>query len=56
MKDSLEAVGDKPAPTELTVENGKVTAKYPKITDTKERSIIFKVKVKEAVKVGGNNK
>ncbi|HFJ9331591.1 TPA: isopeptide-forming domain-containing fimbrial protein [Bacillus paranthracis] len=53
VKDSLEAVGDKPAPTELTVENGKVTAKYPKITDTKERSIIFKVKVKEAVKVGG---
>ncbi|WP_412675917.1 isopeptide-forming domain-containing fimbrial protein [Bacillus paranthracis] len=53
VKDSLEAVGDKPAPTELTVENGKVTAKYPDIMDTKERSIIFKVKVKEAVKVGG---
>uniref|UniRef100_UPI001C30472D hypothetical protein n=1 Tax=Micrococcus sp. GbtcB5 TaxID=2824750 RepID=UPI001C30472D len=34
-------------------ENGKVTAKYPEIMDTKERSIIFKVKVKETVKVGG---
>ncbi|HDX9631669.1 TPA: DUF11 domain-containing protein, partial [Bacillus cereus] len=53
VKDSLEAVGDKPVPTELTVENGKVTAKYPEIMDTKERSIIFKVKVKETVKVGG---
>ena len=39
-------------PTELKVENGKVTVKYPEITDTKERSIIFKVKVKESVKVG----
>ena len=56
VKDSLEAVGDKPVPTELKVENGKVTAKYPEITDTKERSIIFKAKVKETVKVGGNNK
>ncbi|PFE11123.1 isopeptide-forming domain-containing fimbrial protein, partial [Bacillus cereus] len=53
VKDSLEAVGDKPVPTELTVENGKVTVKYPEIMDTKERSIIFKVKVKETVKVGG---
>ncbi len=53
VKDSLEAVGDKPVPTELKVENGKVTAKYPEITDTKERSIIFKAKVKETVKVGG---
>ncbi|MFB5584245.1 isopeptide-forming domain-containing fimbrial protein [Bacillus albus] len=53
VQDSLEAVGDKPAPTELQVENGKVTAKYPDIMDTKERSIIFKVKVKETVKVGG---
>ncbi|WP_220775462.1 isopeptide-forming domain-containing fimbrial protein [Bacillus sp. BML-BC060] len=52
VKDSLEAVGDKPVPTELKVENGKVTAKYPEIMDTKERSIIFKVKVKETVKVG----
>ncbi|TPV39181.1 isopeptide-forming domain-containing fimbrial protein [Bacillus dicomae] len=53
VKDSLEAVGDKPVPTELKVENGKITAKYPEIMDTKERSIIFKVKVKETVKVGG---
>ncbi|HDX9552172.1 TPA: DUF11 domain-containing protein [Bacillus thuringiensis] len=53
MQDSLKAVGDKPAPTELTVENGKVIVKYPDIMDTKERSIIFKVKVKETVKVGG---
>ncbi|MEB9457671.1 isopeptide-forming domain-containing fimbrial protein, partial [Bacillus anthracis] len=53
VKDSLEAVGDKPVPTELKVENGKVTAKYPEITDTKERSIIFKAKAKETVKVGG---
>ncbi|HDR4634094.1 TPA: DUF11 domain-containing protein [Bacillus cereus] len=53
VKDSLEAVGDKPVPTELKVENGKVTTKYPEITDTKERSIIFKAKVKETVKVGG---
>ncbi|MED3528085.1 isopeptide-forming domain-containing fimbrial protein [Bacillus thuringiensis] len=52
VKDSLKAVGDKPVPTELKVENGKVTVKYPEITDTKERSIIFKVKVKESVKVG----
>ncbi|MDA1612710.1 isopeptide-forming domain-containing fimbrial protein, partial [Bacillus cereus] len=53
VKDSLETVGDKPVPTELKVEDGKVTAKYPEITDTKERSIIFKAKVKETVKVGG---
>ncbi|PEQ65450.1 isopeptide-forming domain-containing fimbrial protein [Bacillus cereus] len=52
VKESLEAVGDKPVPTELKVENGKVTVKYPEITDMKERSIIFKVKVKESVKVG----
>ena len=26
VKDSLEAVGDKPVPTEFKVENGKVTA------------------------------
>ncbi|PEP22982.1 cell surface protein [Bacillus wiedmannii] len=53
VQDSLKAVGDKPAPTELIVENGKVIVKYPDIMDTKERSIIFKVKVKETVKVGG---
>ncbi|MGD2278015.1 isopeptide-forming domain-containing fimbrial protein, partial [Bacillus wiedmannii] len=53
VQDSLKAVGDKPAPTKLIVENGKVIVKYPDIMDTKERSIIFKVKVKETVKVGG---
>ncbi|MES5864211.1 isopeptide-forming domain-containing fimbrial protein [Bacillus cereus group sp. RP32] len=53
VQDSLKAVGDKPAPTELIVENGKIIVKYPDIMDTKERSIIFKVKVKETVKVGG---
>ncbi|MDJ1475046.1 isopeptide-forming domain-containing fimbrial protein [Bacillus sp. LS15-K4] len=53
VQDSLKAIGDKPAPTELIVENGKVIVKYPDIMDTKERSIIFKVKVKETVKVGG---
>ncbi|PEJ05755.1 cell surface protein [Bacillus wiedmannii] len=53
VQDSLKAVGDKPAPTDLTVENGKVIVKYPDIMDMKERSIIFKVKVKETVKVGG---
>ncbi|WP_242257468.1 isopeptide-forming domain-containing fimbrial protein, partial [Bacillus cereus group sp. BfR-BA-01379] len=52
VQDSLKAVGDKPAPTELTVESGKVIVKYPDIMDTQERSIIFKVKVKETVKVG----
>ncbi|MGD6889501.1 isopeptide-forming domain-containing fimbrial protein [Bacillus mobilis] len=52
VQDSLKVVGDRPAPTELTVENGKVIVKYPDIMDTKERSIIFKVKVKETVKVG----
>ena len=34
---------------ELKFENGKVMAKYPEITDTKERSITFKVKVKGKV-------
>ncbi|MEG7862272.1 isopeptide-forming domain-containing fimbrial protein [Bacillus mobilis] len=52
VQDSLKVVGDKPAPTEFTVESGKVIVKYPDIMDTKERSIIFKVKVKETVKVG----
>ena len=46
MKDSLQAEGSKPAPVELKVENGKVLAKYPEITDMEERSITFKVKVK----------
>ena len=33
------------------MENGKIIAKYPEITDT-ERSIVFKVKVKDSAKVG----
>ncbi|TKH17548.1 DUF11 domain-containing protein, partial [Bacillus wiedmannii] len=49
---SERAEGAGPSPVELKVENGKVIAKYPEITDTKERSIIFKVKVKEEAKVG----
>lgn len=42
--------GAGPSPVELKVENGKIIAKYPEITDTKERSIIFKVKVKAEAK------
>ena len=42
--------GAEPNPVELKVENGKVIAKYPEIMDTKERSIAFKVKVKERQK------
>ena len=44
--------GAEPNPVELKVENGKVIAKYPEIMDTKERSIAFKVKVKEEAKAG----
>ena len=51
MKDSLKAEGDKPAPVELKEEAGKVSAKYENITDMKERSITFKVKVKDSVEV-----
>ena len=47
---SERAEGTEPNPVELKVENGKVIAKYPEITDTKERSIAFKVKVKEEAK------
>lgn len=49
---SERAEGTEPNPVELKVENGKVIAKYPEITDTKERSIAFKVKVKEEAKAG----
>ncbi|HDR8142510.1 TPA: DUF11 domain-containing protein [Bacillus cereus] len=52
VENSVKAEGSKPDPVELKVENGKVMAKYPEITDTEERSITFKVKVKEEVKVG----
>ena len=37
---------------ELKVENGKVIATYAEIMDTEERSIVFKVKVKESVTIG----
>ena len=49
---SERAEGTEPNPVELKVENGKIIAKYPEITDTKERSIAFKVKVKEEAKAG----
>ncbi|TKH20866.1 DUF11 domain-containing protein, partial [Bacillus cereus] len=49
VKDSLKVEGSKPDPVELKFENGKVMTKYPEITDTKERSITFKVKVKGKV-------
>ncbi|MGQ0418976.1 aldehyde dehydrogenase family protein, partial [Bacillus sp. HC-Mk] len=50
VKDSLKAEGIKPEPVELKVEDGKVMAKYPEITDTEKRSIVFKVKVKDSAK------
>ncbi|GAB6569875.1 hypothetical protein bcgnr5402_39690 [Bacillus cereus] len=53
VKDSLKAEGIKPEPVELKMENGKIIAKYPEITDTEKRSIVFKVKVKDSAKVGG---
>ena len=34
------------------MKDGKVIAEYENITDMKERSIVFKVKVKEEVEVG----
>ena len=37
MKDSLKAEGIKPEPVELKVEDGKVMAKYPEITDTEKK-------------------
>ncbi|OON42481.1 cell surface protein, partial [Klebsiella pneumoniae] len=52
VKDSLKAEGNEPNPVELKEEAGKITAKYENIIDTAERSISFKVKVTEAVKVG----
>ncbi|MBL2641313.1 cell wall anchor protein, partial [Klebsiella pneumoniae] len=48
----LKSEGNEPAPVELKEEAGKITAKYENITDTAERSIIFKVKVTEVAKVG----
>ncbi|MDN3094132.1 isopeptide-forming domain-containing fimbrial protein [Enterococcus faecalis] len=52
VKDSLTSVGDEPKPTSLTEANGTITAEYPSITDTKERSIRFKVIVNEEAKAG----
>ena len=49
MKDSLRAEGTKLDPVELKVKDGKVIAKYPEITDTEERSIVFKAKVKRRI-------
>ncbi|MEI5991707.1 hypothetical protein A5881_003244 [Enterococcus termitis] len=49
---SLSSEGDDPQPTSLTVTDGKITAEYGKISDTKTRSIVFKVKVNEEAKVG----
>ncbi|WP_241675971.1 isopeptide-forming domain-containing fimbrial protein, partial [Bacillus wiedmannii] len=52
VENSVKAEGSKPEPVELQVKNNKVMAKYPAITDTEERSIVFKAKVKESVKAG----
>ena len=52
VKDSLISVGDEPKPTSLKEINGTITAEYPSITDTKERSIRFKVIVNEEAKAG----
>ncbi|EOC4586324.1 isopeptide-forming domain-containing fimbrial protein, partial [Enterococcus faecalis] len=52
VKDSLTSVGDEPKPTNLKENNGTITAEYPSITDTKERSIRFKVIVNEEAKAG----
>ncbi|WP_228483055.1 isopeptide-forming domain-containing fimbrial protein, partial [Pseudomonas aeruginosa] len=49
---SERAEGENPKPLHVKVKNGIVLAEYPEITDTKERSIVFKVKVKEKAKVG----
>ena len=47
----MKAEGAGTDSVELKFENGKIMAKYPEITDTKE-SITFKVKVKDEVKIG----
>ncbi|OJG66205.1 fimbrial isopeptide formation D2 domain-containing protein [Enterococcus moraviensis] len=49
---SVTSEGDEPKPTSLTMENGKLVAEYPKISDNKSRTIVFKVKVNEEAKVG----
>ena len=55
VENSLKAEGVGTDSVELKFENGKVMAKYPEIMDTEERSIVFKVKVKEGVTVGKNH-
>ncbi|PTO35324.1 isopeptide-forming domain-containing fimbrial protein [Enterococcus mundtii] len=52
VEDSLTSEGDDPKPTKLVMENGKLTAEYGTISDTKSRTIMFKVKVNEEAKVG----
>ncbi|MFP1647572.1 isopeptide-forming domain-containing fimbrial protein [Enterococcus mundtii] len=52
VEDSLTSEGDDPQPTKLVMENGKLTAEYGTISDTKSRTIMFKVKVNEEAKVG----
>ncbi|WP_229078366.1 isopeptide-forming domain-containing fimbrial protein, partial [Enterococcus mundtii] len=52
VEDSLSSEGDDPQPTKLVMENGKLIAEYGTISDTKSRSIMFKVKVNEEAKVG----
>ncbi|WP_445291066.1 hypothetical protein, partial [Bacillus cereus] len=56
VQDSLRFEGAEPNPVELKMEFGKVIAKYLEIADTKERSIIFKAKVKEAPSKGITNR
>ncbi|WP_255395776.1 hypothetical protein, partial [Bacillus sp. S1-R4H1-FB] len=51
VKDSLKAEREEPDAVELKEAAGKVSAKYEHITETKERSNIYKVKVKEAAEV-----
>ncbi|WP_249921809.1 hypothetical protein A5821_000088 [Enterococcus sp. 7F3_DIV0205] len=52
VENSLRSEGDDPKPTNITVKDGKVTAEYPKISDTKTRSIIFKVKINQEAIAG----
>ncbi|TKH69820.1 isopeptide-forming domain-containing fimbrial protein, partial [Bacillus cereus] len=56
VQDSIRFEGAEPNPVELKMEFGKVIAKYLEITDTKERSIIFKAKVKAAPSKGITNR
>ena len=42
VQDSIKSDGPEPDPVELKVENGKVTAKYPEITDMKKEASSLK--------------